>query len=95
MKLVFVNKVNYPVFRQFIHYYLNEIYDYTDGLHMDEFGNFLVMCPYCGYINYVNDKDIPEDIKKEIINRSKSKDGEINYHKSLIKKLERENYKKK
>lgn len=66
-----------------------------EDIYMDEFGNFLVMCPYCGYINYVNDKDIPEDIKKEIINRSKSKDGEINYHKSLIKKLERENYKKK
>ena len=54
MTLVFVNKVNYPVFRQFIHYYLNEIYDYTDGLHMDEFGNY----EYEGIEQYLSNQSL-------------------------------------
>ena len=54
MKLVFVNEINYPVFRQFIHYYLNEIYDFTDGLTMDEFGNY----EYEGIESYLSDPSL-------------------------------------
>ena len=54
MKLVFVNDVNYPVFRQFVHYYLNEIYDYTDGIGMDQYGNY----EYDGIENYLHDNSL-------------------------------------
>ena len=54
MKLVFVNDVYYPVFRQFVHYYLNEIYDYTDGIGMDQYGNY----EYDGIENYLHDNSL-------------------------------------
>lgn len=54
MKLVFVNEVNYPIFRQFIHYYLNEIYDYTDGIEMDQYGNY----EYEGIESYLSDHSL-------------------------------------
>jgi len=54
MKLVFVNKVNYPIFRQFVHYYLNEIYDFTEGLEMDQYGNY----EYDGIEDYLKDQSL-------------------------------------
>lgn len=54
MRLVFVNENNFPVFRQFVHYYLNEIYDYTDGIQMDQYGNY----EYDGIESYLDDKSL-------------------------------------
>ncbi len=54
MKLVMVNEINYPIFRQFLHYYLNEIYEFTDGLEMDRYGNY----EYEGIESYLSDKSL-------------------------------------
>lgn len=40
MKLLQVNYNTFPIFRQFMHYYLNEMYDTIDGLTMDRYGNY-------------------------------------------------------
>ena len=54
VKLVFVNDINFPIFRQFLHYYLNEIYDYIDGIQMDQYGNY----EYEGIESYLNDRSL-------------------------------------
>lgn len=54
MKLIQVNYDTFPIFRQFVHYYMNEIYDFTDHLEMDRYGNYL----YGGIEKYLTEKDL-------------------------------------
>lgn len=54
MKMVQVDRNNFPIFRQFVHYYMNEIYDYVDGITMDRYGNY----EYGGIEEYLSDKDL-------------------------------------
>ena len=51
MKMLQVNHDTFPIFRQFVHYYMNEIYDYISDLQMDRYGNY----QYGGIEDYLTD----------------------------------------
>lgn len=54
MKMLQVNRDTFPIFRQFVHYYMNELFDYTAGLTMDRYGNY----EYGGIEQYLSDKQL-------------------------------------
>ncbi len=54
MRAVRVNRDTYPVFRQFLHYYLNELYDYMPDLEMDAYGNY----DYPGVQDVLDEADV-------------------------------------
>lgn len=54
MQLLQVNYNTFPIFRQMMHYYMNEIYDWVSGLSMDRYGNYL----YGGIEQYLTTKDL-------------------------------------
>ncbi len=54
MKLIQVQLSTFTVLEQFVHYYLNEIYGYIDGIEMDEYGNYI----YGGLEEYVINPDL-------------------------------------
>lgn len=54
MKMLRVNYNTFPIFRQFVHYYLNEIYDYVGNLEMDRYGNY----EYGGIEEYLQDDNL-------------------------------------
>lgn len=54
MKLLQVNHNTFPIFRQFVHYYMNEIYDMVEGIEMDRYGNYV----YGGIESYLTERDL-------------------------------------
>lgn len=54
MKMLQVNHNTFPILRQFMHYYMNEIFDFVKDLEMDRYGNYV----YGGIERYLADNDL-------------------------------------